>query len=495
MPSSYDAVPYFGKPFARTHPNRLATLGTLFGMNPQPVERCRVLELGCTDGGNLVPMAFGLPESTFTGVDLSAREVEAGRETIRLLGLNNIELHAADLTQVDDAWGKFDYIIAHGVYSWVPATIRDAILRIAARNLAPQGVAFVSYNANPGGYLRQMFREMMLHHVSGVEDPQERIAKSRELLAFLQASPEPKHEQYRAFADREISEMLARPAHSLFHDELEDDWKAVFFHEFIAHARQHGLQFLAEGDYWEMADNGLHPAALAKLEAMSGVDRLAREQYRDFLRCRRFRRTLLCHEGVGLDAKVEARRLRTLYATSSASSGQVTSEEESAGVRAFHGESGAQMKTAHPLVIALVSRLRESSPRSLHFEELLAEFGPENAEAISEILLSMHAAGLVELAAWRPAFASVPGERPEASALSRLQIGRGSAMTTLMHTVVEAKDDHVRRLVTLLDGTRDRAALKRELWGTTPAGTDPDAFERELEENLATVARLPLLVS
>lgn len=494
MPSSYDAVPYFGKPFERTHPSRLATLATLFGMKPQPVERCRVLELGCTDGGNLVPMAFGLPGSTFVGVDLSTLEVAAGQETIRQLGLKNIELYAMDLTQINETWGKFDYIVAHGIYSWVPAVVRDAILRIASENLASQGVAFVSYNTQPGGYVRRMFREMMLHHISGVEDPRERIAKARELLTFLQSSTDGKDAEYRAFATGEISAMLARPDYSLFHDDLAEEWQPVFFHEFMAHAQQHGLQFLAEGDYWEMADNGLHAPQLAKLEAMSGTNRLAREQYRDFLKCRRFRRTLLCHEDVALDAKVKPERLQTLYATSHAQVGSVTSEEESAGVRAFYGKSGAQMKTAHPLVIALVSRLRESSPRSLHFEELLAEFGAENTAVICEILLSMHAAGLVELAAWRPEFASVAGERPEASALARLQISRGAAMTTLIHTMVEAKDDHVKQLVSLLDGTRDRAALTRELMGTTPAGEDLETFTQELDDNLAMVAKLPLLV-
>ncbi|MGH9588117.1 MAG: methyltransferase regulatory domain-containing protein [Acidobacteriaceae bacterium] len=494
MSSSYDAVPYFGKPFARTHPSRLATSASLFGMKPQPVERCRVLELGCTDGGNLIPMAFGLPESTFVGVDLSAVEVATGQDVIQQLGLGNIELHAMDLTRISGAWGKFDYILAHGIYSWVADPVRDAILRIAQENLAPQGVAFVSYNAQPGGYIRQMFREMMLHHISGVEEPGERIAKARELLRFLQTSTDGRDEEYRTFAVGEVSAMLERPDDSLFHDDLEEEWKSFFFHEFIAHARQHGLQFLAEGEYWEMADNGLHSSALANLDEMSGGGRLAREQYRDFLKCRRFRRTLLCHENVALDGKVKPNAMRRLYATSHSHQGAVTTDEESSGVRAFYSESGAEMKTAHPLVIALVSRLRESCPWPLHFDELLAEFGAENAEAISDILLSMHAAGLVELAAWRPAFASAAGERPEASALARLQIRRGSDMTTLMHTVVEAKDDHVKRLVSLLDGTRDRAALTRELMGTTPAGGNAEMFALELEENLKTVARLPLLV-
>jgi cyclopropane fatty-acyl-phospholipid synthase-like methyltransferase len=494
MSSTYDAVPYAGKPFLRTHPRRLAALATLFGMKPRPVERCRVLELGCTDGGNLIPMALGLPESEFVGIDLSAQEVAAGHELIKQLGLKNIDLHALDLTLIDATWGKFDYIIAHGIYAWVPAAVRDAILRIASQNLAPQGVAFVSYNAYPGGYLRRMLREMMQYHIAGIEDPQERIAKAKDLLVFVQSSTDSRDKHYQAFVKREISEVLERPAHSLFHDELEENWEPVFFHQFMAHAQQHGLQFLSESDYWEMADNRLHPDATKQLTALGGDDRIAREQYRDFLKCRRFRRTLLCHENVALDTPVKSDSLRTLYVASSAESGSVSPEEESAGVRAFHNDTGAQMKTSHPLVIALISRLIASSPRSIHFDELLAEFGSENIEPVSEVLLSMYAAGLIELAAWRPAFASVAGERPEASPLARIQATRGSAMTTLTHASVEAADDRVRRLVTLLDGTRDRAALKKDLSSSMPEGTTPETLEQELERNLVTVANLALLV-
>ncbi|MGC1362703.1 MAG: hypothetical protein WA826_16135, partial [Silvibacterium sp.] len=183
-----------------------------------------------------------------------------------------------------------------------------------------------------------------------------------------------------------------------------------------------------------------------------------------------------------------------LYASSPASSLPVNSEEESARIRAFFSEAGAQMKTSHPLVIALISRLIESSPRSTHFEELLAEFGPENTEPISEILLSMYTAGLVDLAVWRPAFVSIAGERPEASPLARLQASRGSTMTTLNHATVEAEDDQVRRLVTLLDGTRNRAELMRDLLGSPPAGGERGTLDRELDRNLATVAKLALLI-
>src|SRR5262245_33479507 len=91
-PTSYDIFPYESHPFAQTHPDRLATVATLLGLKPPPVAKCRVLEIGCSDGGNLIPMAVELPGSTFLGIDLSAREIEDGQAMLDKLGLPNIEL-------------------------------------------------------------------------------------------------------------------------------------------------------------------------------------------------------------------------------------------------------------------------------------------------------------------------------------------------------------------------------------------------------------------
>jgi SAM-dependent methyltransferase len=497
MLSTYDVVPYLSRPYARTHPARLAALAILYGMTPTPVASCKVLELGCGSGGNLIPMALEMPGSEFVGVDLSHKQIAAGREVIERLGLKNIELREQDLKRVgessDELGGEFDYVIAHGVYGWVPADVRDAVMRIASRNLAKQGVAFVSYNTHPGGYLRRMFREMMLHHVAGVEDAEERIRKSRELVQFLDVSAEAVSDEVRATWRAEIADVLRKPPNMLFHDDLEIDWEPVFFHQFMAHARKHGLQFLAETDYDDMAESKLAPNIVEGLTALSGGDRVKREQYRDFVTCRKFRRTLLCHESVRVSDRVEKAKLRKLYVTTNAQAVTVSAEEEATGARTYQVEGLAKMKSSHPLVLGLMNRLMEAVPQRVHFEELTTELGPENAEALGEVLLSMYGMGIVELAAWRPDVVTQAGERPEASALARLQATRGEAMTTLTHNTVEPKDQLVCRLVSLLDGTRDRGMLKKDLCDASPE-SEREAVERELERNLAAVAKLGMLV-
>src|SRR5438045_9745973 len=86
----YEQVAYAGFVFPQTHPGRLAVIGALFGMNPAPPERSSVLELGCGDGGNLIPMAYELPGSHFFGLDLSPAAVPRGHEVIAHVGLNNV---------------------------------------------------------------------------------------------------------------------------------------------------------------------------------------------------------------------------------------------------------------------------------------------------------------------------------------------------------------------------------------------------------------------
>jgi len=142
QPTSYDELPYGDQAFYYTHPDWLATIATLFGMQPAAVDRCRVLELGCGSGGNLLPMAESLPESRFLGIDLSPRQVSSGQATIQKLGLRNIELKAMSITDVNTEMGQFDYVICHGVYSWVPEPVQDKILAICKENLAPPGLAY-----------------------------------------------------------------------------------------------------------------------------------------------------------------------------------------------------------------------------------------------------------------------------------------------------------------------------------------------------------------
>ncbi len=510
MADPYEAVPYPSAPFTQAHADRLAVLATLFGMTPAPLKRCRVLELACGDGGNLIPMAFGLPASEFVGIDRAAGAIRKGQALAGALGLANIRLEALDLAGALPELGQFDYLICHGLYSWVPPPVQDRILSIAKAHLAPQGVAYVSYNTLPGGHLRLALREMMLFHVRDVEEPGERIAQAQALLKWL-AAAQAESDPYGAFLKGEMARSLERRGQFLYHDELAETYAPLYFHEFIGHAARHGLQYLAEASLIELEPREFPKEALERLEELSG-EPILREQYLDFLRCRRFRRTLLCHEGVCLNRAPRPQRVSGLYAASQAVAGSTGPGE----TEEFRGPHGAAMKTAHPMAKAALHCLAETWPQALGFGELLGRVReraslaarPEDEAALAEILYWACAAGLVELHSHAPCCVPRAGERPTASPLARLQVQHGERVTTLRHAEVSIEGPLERQLLLLLDGTRDRAALlgelrefakgsggrhkargKRQKAEARPMVVDAEALERALEK----LARLALL--
>ena len=182
---AYDAVPYGMRTHARTHPRRLQTAGTLWGMRPAPADGCRVLELGCGEGANLLVLAEALPQSQFVGVDLSHRQVRMGRDRVDELGLGNVDLRQGDLRELDDTLGEFDYVLVAGVFSWVPAAIRERLLALCRTVLAPHGIAYVSYNTTPGWYVNGALRTLLLDHTRSVDGWDAKIRAGRALLTGL----------------------------------------------------------------------------------------------------------------------------------------------------------------------------------------------------------------------------------------------------------------------------------------------------------------------
>ena len=202
-PTSYDRVPYKSHPFQQAHPDRMATIATLFGMQPAPVESCRVLELGCASGGNLLPMADQFPESRFLGIDASSRQIADGRELLAESSVKNVELRCQDILKFESDQ-PFDYIICHGVYSWVPDQVREKILDICRQFLTPQGVAYVSYNTYPGWHMKGMIRDIMRFRGQSFDDPRQKLDQARGLLAFLSNSVKGENNPYGLLLKQEL---------------------------------------------------------------------------------------------------------------------------------------------------------------------------------------------------------------------------------------------------------------------------------------------------
>jgi len=434
MPTIYDELPYPGAAFAQTHPSHLATLAILFGMTPAPVEQCRVLELGCGDGGNVIPMASALPKSCFTGIDLAGSAIARGQKIIDEVHLANIRLQQLDVMDLGADLGEFDYIIAHGLYSWVPPEARERILEIAKSRLAANGVAFISYNAYPGGHLRDTLREMMLFHTRNVPGARERVKGARELLEFLvQAHPE--QDAYSTFLRFEVEALLERKPECFYHDELEEHNHRFYFHEFVADAARHGLQYLSEARLWSMQSGVYPPETAAKINALSQDDDILREQYLDFLKLRTFRQTLLCHSGIALNRTPNPEHVAQLSAGSPARPSSAEPDVRSSAAEEFNFPKGGKMSTNHPLAKAAILHLGRSWPQAVPLAELLraartmAGRDDPNAGApiagdsnwLADMSLRLFAANFLELCVYAPKFVSTVSDRPAASPLVRAQ--------------------------------------------------------------------------
>ena len=313
-PDTYDDVPYDSYPFRRTHPDTLAVIATLFGMTPPAVDRCRVLELGCAGGGNLIPMALGLPGSQFVGIDLSRRQIADGLRVVEAVGLSNIELKPFNVMDIDAGFGRFDYIIAHGLFSWVPDAVQEKILAACAEHLSPNGVAFISYNTYPGWHQPGMVREMMAYHARQFAEPLDKVQQARGLLAFLCNAVGP-NSVYGQILAQEHGILKDRLDSYLYHEYLEPENKPLYFHEFVERAAAHRLQYLGETNLREMLLSEFPTRVQQALQPLA-TSRIELEQYIDFLRDRRFRHTLLCHADVRVQPRLTPDVMPAFHLTS-----------------------------------------------------------------------------------------------------------------------------------------------------------------------------------
>lgn len=513
---SYESVPYPSGSIHSAHPDNLATRALLFGLEPPDLQRVRVLELGCADGGNLIPMASELPEGRFLGIDLSPRQIEDGRRRLEAAGLSNVELRAMSLLDVDASLGEFDYVIAHGVFSWVRPEVQEAILRICRQNLAPRGVAYVSYNTFPGWHQRMMVREILTFYTRGLPDLRERAETGLDVLALFTeatAGGEEAHARFLRSRFEHLAEYRERPSY-IVHEYLEESNEPFYFHDFVARASRHHLQYVTDAEYGLAEIESLNPAIAGRLRALA-PDRIALEQSLDFIVNRAFRRSLLCHEEAALDLTMVPERMRRFHAVSPIRPESAAPDVRSGAGEIFRGDHDRTFTVSHPPTKALLLALAEASPRPLAFDDLRAGVagllgGEIEEDLLADMLFSLYCGGFLDLHLLPPRCTERVSERPQASPLARREAAQGPHVTSQHRRILRLNDEIARLLLLHLDGTRDRAALRDVLAKEVQEGRlgiekdgepvrDPEKLgpylDALVEQNLRKMAGLALLVA
>ena len=477
QPYSYDLVPYESQPFAQSQPDQIAAMARLFGLSPVPPERARVLELGCSAGGNIIPLAARYPGMQVTGVELSKVEVDEGKATIAAMGLKNIEIRQANILDVAKEKKQYDYIIAHGVFSWVPEVVQEAILKLCGSQLSPDGVAYISYNVYPGWKMREVIREMMLYHAGKIEEPQAKLAQGRAILDYARKINN---------ADSAFGKLLAQEAdlamrandYYLFHDHMEENNRPCYFKDFAERSYKYGVTYLGEASLVDMAPQRFGGDIPQTLNMLSNGNIIATEQYMDFFTNRMFRQTLLVKDTVAnkLSRALSGASVRHLHFVGSLTREAVTEDGKSKGqLGTYRDANDRTLTVGEPIMLAVADALVDAQPFSASVDSMVTllrnrKVVPEAttddtlADAVGVQLLTLMLQGMVKTY-YSPIVNPTVGDKPVAFAAARGLVGdakvlnRARTVPNVFHQISNVSDPQS-ALLALMDGSRTMEQLQ-----------------------------------
>lgn len=457
---AYDDVPYESFAYSFTHPSHLSTVATLFGLTPPDFRTARVLELGCAAGGNLLPLALLYPRAHFLGVDLSQEQVSHANRQKEDLKLSNLEFIQQDILNFSpqNKAEKFDYIICHGILSWVPETVREKIFAICNEWLSPNGLAVISYNTLPGWNSVRSLREMMLYHTSRFTNPAEKLQQARSLLAFLSENAGDKA-GYRAMIDDEIKQLDAAMGKSsyLYHDHLESVNVQFYLHEFSSMAQAQGLSYVGDTNFATMFVGNMPPKALEKLQVINDV--VGQEQYMDFVTNRRFRSSILCKDIKKMNRNLRSEQIMDYYLTLNGSMEPVGLDPNQDIV---FKSSNASFTTHEKITGTLFLELYAAGQKPVAAGDLVSrvqkKLGLEDARIVREALINFGLPfalkGFVNIYSDSPACVNEVSEKPVAFSLARHEAGRNNATVTNVLCCVLPSNEAANILLKNMDGSK-----------------------------------------
>jgi methyltransferase-like protein len=503
--NDYDVVPYISYPYPNTQPEHLYTVARLFNVDAVNPKKARVLEIGCASGGNIIPMAINFPESEFVGLDYSSVQIEEGNRHKEKLGLNNLEFKGESIADIDENLGKFDYIIVHGILSWVPKNIQDKIFEVCNNNLSDKGIAYISYNTLPGWGMVRSIREMMLYHTDKFTNPADKTREARMLLNFIKhGNGENSDSPYTKFIENEINTLSTNADSYLIHDHLEENNEPFYFHQFMEKANQNKLQYLGDSSVATMFI-GNFPKETAEILKQVGNDIVRAEQYMDFIRNRRFRSSLLCKQGVQINRTVQGDKLKEFYVTLNAKvKGDIKDVDINSNVPVeFSGNSGNEFKVNDKYLITALLYMQEQG-KAVNTKELIKVVekrlgSNSNDEVLEKSLLSkmlvLLFSGNIEISYFEPRYITKVSDKPKTTDLVKYQATYTDWVTNQLSNKVNI--DNFGRFVTQhLDGKNaiddinkqmKERALKGEL--TLRDGGKKIEDEKKLEETINVLVK------
>ena len=301
----YKELGYKSYPFPFTTPAYLEAYGTLVGLKPPTAKTARVLELGATYGGNIISQAVHNPEATFVGIELSQDQVEKGNKIISDAKLENVSLLQGDILNFDETLGTFDYIIAHGFYSWISDEMKDKLLDIISHHLADNGIAYVSYNTYPGWHTMEEVRQLMLFANRGYDEltHKEKVLRGKTVGSLVGAqilNYDNLKERNSKFLGA-LRSVMQKDDYYVGHDHLEPHNDPCYFYQFNDHLKAHNLSYICDADLTLSMVRTYDDSIADKLEKLAPNSQADQEQYLDFMLDTTFRKSIICKESAAKD--------------------------------------------------------------------------------------------------------------------------------------------------------------------------------------------------
>ena len=294
----YSELGYKSMPFPYTTPATLEAYAALVGISAPNPKTARVLELGATYGGNIISQALFNPDATFVGIELSQEQVEKGNEVIANAGLINVSLIQSDIASIGSEIGTFDYIIAHGVYSWVDDGVKEALLRLIDEHLAEDGIAYISYNTYPGWHTMDEVRQLMMY--SNRDKTQfnhkEKVLHGKTIGSIV-GSQILKYDNLKERNSKflgALRSVMQKDEYYVGHDHLEPNNDPVYFYQFNDHLEAHKLAYLCDADLTLSMVRSFDADIADTLDKLALNDHVAQEQYLDFMLDTTFRKSIIC---------------------------------------------------------------------------------------------------------------------------------------------------------------------------------------------------------
>ena len=294
----YSELGYKSMPFPYTTPATLEAYAALVGVSAPNPKTARVLELGATYGGNIISQALFNPDATFVGIELSQEQVEKGNEVIADAGLTNVSLIQSDIASIGSEIGTFDYIIAHGVYSWVDDGVKDALLRLIDEHLAEDGIAYISYNTYPGWHTMDEVRQLMMfsNRDKTQFNHKEKVLHGKTIGSIV-GSQILKYDNLKERNSKflgALRSVMQKDEYYVGHDHLEPNNDPVYFYQFNDHLGAHKLAYLCDADLTLSMVRSFDADIADTLDKLALNDHVAQEQYLDFMLDTTFRKSIIC---------------------------------------------------------------------------------------------------------------------------------------------------------------------------------------------------------